>query len=138
EGREGEPGAQLLGDGGAPDEVTLLENERAHTGLGKVGGRGQSVVAATDDDGVPVSLGVNGTGGAVARGAGHGGSTHGLATFRSGLKKGIGVVVARTSSVVCRMVVSTWRGVSGFARSGRTRAIPMWRCRTGEYMRLVA
>lgn len=128
ERREREAGPQLLGDGRAPDEVTLLEDERAHTGLGKVSGSSQAVVAAADDDGVPVA----------ASTAVHLGVVHGLAAFRSGLKKGNGAVCARTVSVAWRIVVSMCTVVPGSARSGRTRAIPMCRWRAGEYMKLVA
>ena len=54
---EVEAGPELLRDRRATDEVALLEDEDALARLGEVGGVGQAVVAATDDDCV-VGVGV--------------------------------------------------------------------------------
>ena len=66
------PGTQLLGDGGAADEVAPLEDQRPQAGLGEVGAVDEAVVAAADDDGVV---------GPVGRLA----SSSSQAVFRSGL-----------------------------------------------------
>jgi hypothetical protein len=54
ERREREARRHLLGDGGAADEVVLLQDQRPQAGLPEVGGVGEAVVAATHDDRVEV------------------------------------------------------------------------------------
>ena len=56
EDREAEAREDLLGDGGAAEDVALLEDEGLHPGAGEVGRADEAVVAATDDDRV-VGLG---------------------------------------------------------------------------------
>ena len=123
---EREPGPQLLGDGRAADERALLEDERPQAGLGQVRRVGQAVVAAADDDRVVRRRGAAGrctVGGLVSVM---------LAVFRAGLKKGSGAVLTATMCVLWCRVVSMCSSVPAAARSGRTRAMPMWRCSTGE------
>ncbi len=60
ERREPEAGPQLLGDGGATDQVTALEDERLEAGFRQVGAVDQAVVAATDDDRVVCPVGLRG------------------------------------------------------------------------------
>ena len=57
EGGEREAGAQLLGDGGAADEVAPLQDQGPQAGLGQVRSVDEAVVAAADDDGVVGVLG---------------------------------------------------------------------------------
>src|SRR5687768_3887520 len=56
EGGEPEAGNQLLGDGGTPNEVTALDDESVEPGSGQVGAVDEAVVAASDDDGVVMTL----------------------------------------------------------------------------------
>jgi hypothetical protein len=121
---EREAGHQLLGDRRAADQVPPLEHQGAQARLGEVAGIDQAVVTAAHDDGV------------VRRGAG--GRGHGRSVFLGGLKRGSRAVLAATVTVWWLSVSSTRTGVPGAARSGRTRPMPMWRCRTGEYMKAVA
>ena len=48
--REVEAGKHFFGDGGAAEHVPPLEHEHLAAGAREVGGRGQAVVAAADDD----------------------------------------------------------------------------------------
>ena len=50
EDREGEARHDLLGHGGAADDVAALEDERLQPRLGEVGAADQAVVPAADDD----------------------------------------------------------------------------------------
>ena len=52
--------------------------------------------------------------------------------FLSGSKNGIGVVAIRTVVLWWLTASSSRSSVPAAARSGRTRAMPMWRWRTGE------
>ena len=52
ERREPEAGTQLLGDGGAADEVAPLEDQGPQARLREIGAVDEAVVAAADDDGV--------------------------------------------------------------------------------------
>ena len=53
---EAEAREDLLGDGRAAEHVALLEDERLQPGAGEIGRADETVVTATDDDGV-VGLG---------------------------------------------------------------------------------
>ena len=55
-----------------------------------------------------------------------------LFLFRGGSKNGIEVVVTRTVVLWWATASSSRRSVPAAARSGRTRAMPMWRCSIGE------
>ena len=48
--RELESGKDFFGDGGAAEHVTTLQHQNFLTGAGQVGGRGEAVVASSDDD----------------------------------------------------------------------------------------
>ena len=63
-GRHAHAGEWLLDGAGSADPVAGLENEDALAGAGEVGGAGESVMAGSDDDGVP------GFGGELADGSG--------------------------------------------------------------------
>ena len=52
EGRRPEAGAELLGDGGAADDVAPFENEGLEAGLGQIGTAHEPVVTAANDDSV--------------------------------------------------------------------------------------
>jgi hypothetical protein len=47
---EPEPGHDLLGDGGAAEDVAPLQHDDAQPGPGQVRGADEAVVAASDDD----------------------------------------------------------------------------------------
>ena len=111
ERRELEPGHQLLGDRRAPDAVVLLEHQGAQPRLREVRRVGEPVVAAADDDRVVL----------VAH-----------AFFLSGSKNGIFVVWMRTVVLWWLTASSSLSSVPSAPRSGRTRAMPMCRCSTGE------
>ena len=57
EGGEAEPWMQLLGDGGAADQMSSLEDECAQARLGEISPVDQAVVASTDDDCIELLLG---------------------------------------------------------------------------------
>ena len=117
------PGSKLLGDRRPADEVAALDDEHLQAGLREVGAVDESVVPAADDDRVVVL---------VRR-------CHGQAVFRGGLKKRQPGDVGRHRLVV---VVDGELEVDPRTRRRRapvgTRAIAMWRCSIGEYIRLVA
>ncbi len=54
---EPEAGTQLLGDGGATDEVSPLQDQGPQAGFREVGAVDEAVVAAADDDGVVGAVG---------------------------------------------------------------------------------
>ncbi len=114
---------QLLGDRRATDQVPALEDQRLESRLGEVGAVDEAVVPAADDDRVVLRAG----------------SCHGShAVFRSGLNRGSRATSAPTVRYSWLMVSSTSTREPTAERSGRTRAIAMCRCSTGEYIRLVA
>ncbi len=79
---EVETGVQLLGDRGAADEVSSLEDQRLEPSLGEIGGVYQTVVATTDHNGV------------VVAGSAHLVPTIGDAVLRSGRKNGVSTTCA--------------------------------------------
>ena len=118
---EVEAGDQLLGDGCATDDVTPLDDQRAQARLGEVRAVDQPVVAAADDDRVVRALGMASASGCLS----------GRVEQRwSGDDGGNGViaVVDRDLEVDPRARLRQIR---------RTRAMAMWRCSIGEYMKLV-
>ena len=93
ERREPEAGTQLLGDGGAADEVAPLEDQGPQARLREVGAVDEAVVAAADDDGVVGPVGARrrasrssaGAGGLLRRLGGRLLRSSSQAVFRSGL-----------------------------------------------------
>ena len=62
----------------------------------------------------------------------------GTAVLRSGLNSGVLATSAPTWTYSWLIMNSRLTFVPALASSGRTRASAMWRCSTGEYMKLVA
>ena len=60
-----------------------------------------------------------------------------MPVFLSGSKNGIVVVRALTVVLWWAIASSRRTSVPAAASSGRTRAMPMWRCSMGEYTKLV-
>jgi hypothetical protein len=135
ERREAEARIELLGDRGATDQRSPLEDEGLESGLGQVRPVGQAVVPAADDDRVIGPL--RGSRGLRGRGL--------RWRLRLRMSGGLpGRVVERQAGRVGRDVFVAMvhvdlqsYGRPGAASAGRTRARAMWRWRTGEYMKLV-
>src|SRR5262249_22579080 len=96
---------------------------------------GQPVVTSADDDRV-VGVRRGGHQCSIRYEIGRGSTEEPV--LRAGLNNGIRSVVTGTVRDSWSTVISRWTVEPFAADSGSTRAMPMWRWSTGEYIRLVA
>src|SRR2546421_9037968 len=116
ENGEAEARKHFLGHRGATDAFAALEHEHLAAAAREIGGAGEPVVAAADDDGV-VAL---------------------HARFRGGSKNGFFTTCAAARLRRCSTVISISSGAPGAAQRERRCASAMYFLRSGDQPPLVA